>query len=60
MVRKLAYTVSEREHWISATGGLLGMLAVWWVSALVLDSQGAVLVATSMGSTAVMLFAAPH
>ena len=60
MVRKLAYTVSEREHWISATGGLLGMLAVWWVSSLVLDSQGAVLVATSMGSTAVMLFAAPH
>ncbi len=60
MVRKLAYTVSEREHWISAAGGLVGMLAVWWISALVLDSQGAVLVATSMGSTAVMLFAAPH
>jgi len=60
MVRKLAYTVSEREHWISAAGGLIGMLAVWWVSALLLDSQGAVLVATSMGSTAVMLFAAPH
>jgi len=60
MVRKLAYTVSEREHWISAAGGLIGMLAVWWISALLLDSQGAVLVATSMGSTAVMLFAAPH
>ncbi len=60
MVRRLAYSVSEREHWISAAGGLLGMLAVWWISSLVLDSQGAVLVATSMGSTAVMLFAAPH
>jgi CBS-domain-containing membrane protein len=60
MVRKLAYSVSEREHWISATGGLLGMLAVWWISFLLLDAQGAVLVATSMGSTAVMLFAAPH
>ncbi|MHB1145138.1 MAG: HPP family protein [Thiobacillus sp.] len=60
MVRKLAYSVSEREHWISASGGLLGMLAVWWISDLLLDSQGAVLVATSMGSTAVMLFAAPH
>ena len=60
MVRKLAYSVSEREHWISAAGGLSGMLVVWWVSALLLDSQGAVLVATSMGSTAVMLFAAPH
>ncbi len=60
MVRRLAYTVSEREHWISAAGGLIGMLAVWWISALLLDSRGAVLVATSMGSTAVMLFAAPH
>ena len=60
MVRKLAYAVSEREHWISAAGGLFGMLAVWWISARVLDGQGAVLVATSMGSTAVMLFAAPH
>lgn len=60
MVRKLAYSVSEREHWISATGALLGILAVWWVSALLLDGQAAVLVATSMGSTAVMLFAAPH
>lgn len=60
MFKKLAYSVSEREHWISATGGLLGILAVWWISDLVLDSQGAVLVATSMGSTAVMLFAAPH
>lgn len=36
------------------------MLAVWWISDLLLDNQGAVLVATSMGSTAVMLFAAPH
>jgi CBS-domain-containing membrane protein len=60
MVRKLAYTVSGREQWLSAAGGLIGMLAVWWISALLLDSQGAVLVATSMGSTAVMLFAAPH
>ncbi|MDP2057378.1 MAG: HPP family protein [Thiobacillus sp.] len=60
MVRRLAYSVSEREHWISAAGGLLGMLAVWWISYLLLGSQGAVLLATSMGSTAVMLFAAPH
>ena len=60
MVRRLAYSVSEREHWISATGGLVGMLAVWWISHRLLDAQGAVLVASSMGSTAVMLFAAPH
>jgi len=57
---KIAYTVSEREHWISAMGGLLGILTVWWISDLVVGSQVAVLVATSMGSTAVMLFAAPH
>ncbi len=60
MVRKLAYSVSEREHWISATGGLLGMLAVWWAGNLLLDSHAAVLVATSMGSTAVLVFASPH
>lgn len=60
MVRKLAYSVSEREHWISGVGGLLGILLVWLVSHRVLGSQGAALVATSMGSTAVLLFAAPH
>ena len=57
---KIAYVVSEREHWISAAGGLLGILAVWWVSHLLLGSQVAVLVASSMGSSAVLLFAAPH
>jgi len=57
---KIAYTVSEREHWISAAGGLLGILVVWWVSHLLLGSQVAVLVASSMGSSAVLLFAAPH
>lgn len=60
MVRKLAYSVSEREHWISGTGGLLGILVVWWISNLVLDDLGAILVSSSMGSTAVLLFAAPH
>lgn len=57
---KIAYTVSEREHWISAAGGLVGILSVWWVSHLLLGSQVAVLVASSMGSSAVLLFAAPH
>jgi CBS-domain-containing membrane protein len=60
MVRKLAYTVSEREHWISGVGGTFGIFLVWWVSNLVLDDMGAILVASSMGSTAVLLFAAPH
>ncbi len=57
---KIAYTVSEREHWISATGGLFGILLVWWVSNLLVGSHVAVLVASSMGSSAVLLFAAPH
>jgi CBS-domain-containing membrane protein len=61
MVRKLAYSVSEREHWVSATGGLLGMLAVLWVSYLLLGAaQGNALIIASMGASAVLLFAAPH
>lgn len=57
---KIGYTVSEREHWISAVGGLFGILLVWWVSNLLVGSHVAVLVASSMGSSAVLLFAAPH
>lgn len=33
--RKLAYSVSEREHWVSAGGGLLGILAMLWVLSLI-------------------------
>jgi CBS domain-containing membrane protein len=60
MVRKLAYSVSEREHWVSATGGLLGILAVLWVGHAWLGSHGGVLAVASMGASAVLLFAAPH
>ncbi len=61
MMRKLAYSVSEREHWISAAGGLLGILAVGWVSYLLLGkNHGSILIISSMGSSAVLLFAAPH
>lgn len=60
MVRKLAYSVSEREHWISGAGGVLGILLTWIISYHTLGMHAAVLVATSMGSTAVLLFAAPH
>lgn len=60
MVRKLAYTVSEREYWLSGLGGALSILLVWWISKLVLEDTGAFLIASSMGSTAVLLFAAPH
>ena len=60
MVRKLAYSVSEREHWISAGGGLLGILAVLWSSHFWIDGHGGVLAIASMGASAVLLFAAPH
>lgn len=60
MVRKLAYSVSEREHWISAGGGLVGILAVLWVGHFWLDGHGGVLAIASMGASAVLLFAAPH
>jgi CBS-domain-containing membrane protein len=60
MVRKLAYSVSEREHWISAAGGLIGLLAVLWSSHLWIDGHGGMLAIASMGASAVLLFAAPH
>lgn len=62
MVRKLAYSVSEREHWVSAAGGLAGMLAVLWVSYFLTGGTGTatLLVVTSIGASAVLLFASPH
>ena len=60
MVRRLAYSVSEREHLISAVGGLLGILAALWVSHFWLGGHGGVLAIASMGASAVLLFAAPH
>jgi CBS-domain-containing membrane protein len=60
MVRKLAYSVSEREHWISGAGGLVGILAVLWSSHFWIDGHGGVLAIASMGASAVLLFAAPH
>ena len=60
MISKLAYSVSEREHWISAAGGLVGILAVLWVSHTLLGPEAGVLAVASMGASAVLLFAAPH
>lgn len=59
---KIAYTVSEREHWVSATGGLLGLLAVLWAGNFWVAEHGnaGVLTTASMGASAVLLFAAPH
>ncbi len=60
MIRKLAYSVSGREHWISAAGGLTGILAVLWVSHALLGTHAGTLAVASMGASAVLLFAAPH
>jgi CBS-domain-containing membrane protein len=60
MVRKLAYSVSDREHWISAVGGLIGMLAVFGISYELLGAHASILVVSSMGASSVLLFAAPH
>lgn len=59
-MRKLAYTVSEREHWISAGGGLIGILAVLWVGHIWLDGHVGLLAVASMGAASVLLFAVPH
>ncbi len=61
MVRKLAYSVSEREHWISAVGGLFGILAVLGVGHLWLGTgHDGLLAVASMGAASVLLFAVPH
>ena len=60
MVRKLAYAVSEREHWISAAGGLIGILAMLWVGHALLGAHAGTIAVASMGASAVLLFAAPH
>ncbi len=60
MVRELAYSVSDREHWISAAGGLAGVLAVLWVSHALLGIHSGILAVASLGASAVLLFAAPH
>ena len=55
-----ANSSSHSEKWISAIGGFIGILAVLWVSAEVLDHQGAAMIVGSMGASAVLLFAVPH
>jgi len=60
MVRKLAYSVSEREHWISAAGGLIGILAMLWFGHALLGAHAGTITVASMGASAVLLFASPH
>lgn len=52
--------VSHRERLVSALGGFVAILAVYWTSHLVLGPTASPILVLSMGSTAAMLFAVPH
>lgn len=58
-------TTSHSEKLISALGALLGILAVYWGTRLAfphgyMNTAGNFLMVTSMGASAVLLFAVPH
>jgi CBS domain-containing membrane protein len=58
-------TTTHKEKWISALGGLLGILTVYWGMRWsfphgYLNSAGTLLMVTSMGASAVLLFAVPQ
>lgn len=58
-------TTSHGEKLISALGALLGILAVYWITRWAfpngyMSSAGHFLMVTSMGASAVLLFAVPH
>ncbi len=59
-LRQDDHPASHHEKLISALGGFIGILLVFWISAGVLDLHGAALVMGSMGASAVLLFAVPH
>lgn len=48
------------EKWISALGGLFGILGITLISRQFLGEQEAAWVVASMGATAVLVFAVPH
>lgn len=54
------HPASHGEKFLSALGAFFGILGLLVVSHGVLDAQGMALVVTSMGASAVLLFAAPH
>ena len=58
-------TTSHGEKLISALGAVLGILAVYWITRWTfphgyMSSAGNFLMVTSMGASAVLLFAVPH
>lgn len=52
--------VTHAEKWISTVGGLAGILCVVSISQSQLGLVGSASIIASMGSSAVLLFAAPH
>lgn len=54
------HPASHGEKLLSALGAFLGILGLLAVSRGVLEAQGVALLVTSMGASAVLLFAAPH
>ena len=54
------HPVSHGEKLLSALGAFLGILGLLVISNGVLDTLGTALVVTSMGASAVLVFAAPH
>lgn len=53
-------TTTHAEKLVSSVGAFVGVLAVYAVSSWYLGNLGALLMLTSMGATAVLLFAVPH
>ena len=54
------HPASHAEKWISAGGGFFSILMILIVSQDLLDMHGSALIVTSMGASAVLLFAVPH
>jgi CBS-domain-containing membrane protein len=52
--------ISQRERLVTSLGGFLGILGVYFVSDILLDTHGAAMIVASMGASAVLLFAVPH
>ncbi|OQW90865.1 MAG: hypothetical protein BWK79_18535 [Beggiatoa sp. IS2] len=52
--------VNHLEKILSALGGFLGILMVFWVSEFFIDTNHSPLIIASFGASAVLLFAVPH
>ncbi|HCB31918.1 MAG TPA: HPP domain-containing protein, partial [Deltaproteobacteria bacterium] len=52
--------VSNHEKIISALGGFIGIYSIIYISTLFVGAEEMVYIVTSMGASAVLLFAVPH